>query len=284
MQINFTQYSRLKFQLIMISLLISIEWMLFLLFGQNTSFFSVFDSFSGFIRIIVFDRFIVEILTWLLLSMAIIQVGRKWFSQLETKHPFALRYVVKFAMASFIPLILVILLGGVMRSSVRTLFFEQTFTLLPIKAMLKYAIPYSIVVIISIIYNLIYNYNLSETLTPSITEKAKEKESYLEVLDSTGKKWIQTSNITWIEKKNRLYHVNCDTASYRINMTLRELEERLPETLFTRVNRAVIANIGELDTYSFWENDKYIVRLRNGQEFIISRERLKKLKAHFTQG
>ncbi|MBX2966344.1 MAG: LytTR family transcriptional regulator [Cyclobacteriaceae bacterium] len=48
---------------------------------------------------------------------------------------------------------------------------------------------------------------------------------------------------------------------------------------FFRVNRGVIINLNYLKNYSYWENNKYILRLNNGKEFTSSRERIKNLKS-----
>ena len=62
-----------------------------------------------------------------------------------------------------------------------------------------------------------------------------------------------------------------------------ELEESLPRGRFFRINRAVIINMDAMNNYSFWENHKYIIRMKDEQktEFTISRNRLREMKESF---
>lgn len=55
--------------------------------------------------------------------------------------------------------------------------------------------------------------------------------------------------------------------------------KKLAPNAFVQINRSVIINLRELLNYSFWENDKYIVRMKDSdKEFVMSRLRLKKIK------
>ena len=62
--------------------------------------------------------------------------------------------------------------------------------------------------------------------------------------------------------------------------TLSELEEILVPKGFLRINRSVIINRAYVHNYSFWEYDKFILRMKDEAitEFIVSRDRMKQIK------
>jgi two-component system LytT family response regulator len=65
---------------------------------------------------------------------------------------------------------------------------------------------------------------------------------------------------------------------YTVTTTLEQLEQLLAATVFFRVNRSTIIAVHNILNYSFWENEKYILRTKTNEEFIIARDRLRKLK------
>lgn len=95
----------------------------------------------------------------------------------------------------------------------------------------------------------------------------------------TGESQIKVDQIRWIEKGNKKCHVTSFLGEYETSKTIGELEKALSPSLFHRINRATIINIECFDNYSFWEHDKYIVRMKGVEkkEFYMSRDRLKNL-------
>ncbi|GAA4273237.1 hypothetical protein GCM10022258_25310 [Aquimarina gracilis] len=71
--------------------------------------------------------------------------------------------------------------------------------------------------------------------------------------------------------------VNIENMKYQITKNLTELEEKLDHN-FIKINRSTIVNLLFFKDYSFWENEKYIFRMKNGAEYNVTRERLKKIK------
>ncbi|WP_408629610.1 LytTR family DNA-binding domain-containing protein [Aquimarina algiphila] len=63
-----------------------------------------------------------------------------------------------------------------------------------------------------------------------------------------------------------------------MNKNLSTLEKELDKN-FIKVNRSTIINLVFFREYSFWENEKYILRMKDGEEFSVTRERLKSIKA-----
>jgi DNA-binding LytR/AlgR family response regulator len=89
-------------------------------------------------------------------------------------------------------------------------------------------------------------------------------------------------DIWWFEIEDRSYHAYTEGRTYRINKTLSELESILDPTKFFRINRSVIVNIKQILNFSYWEHDKYKIKLKDEKtEFIIQRSRLRELKKIF---
>lgn len=89
---------------------------------------------------------------------------------------------------------------------------------------------------------------------------------------------ITINEIVWFEKIDRYYYVNSANTSYKIDYNLSDLESMLDKAYFLRINRAVIINITAVKNFSRWENEKYIVSLINGKEFVVTRKRIVALK------
>lgn len=106
---------------------------------------------------------------------------------------------------------------------------------------------------------------------------------HLEVINGQGMKIISLDDIQWFQKEGKSYHAFTEKGSYRVRQNMTELEESLPRGRFFRINRAVIINMDAMNNYSFWENHKYIIRMKDDQktEFTISRNRLREMKESF---
>lgn len=107
----------------------------------------------------------------------------------------------------------------------------------------------------------------------------------LEVLHGEGIKLLSLQSIWWIQKEGKNYHAFTESENYRIKQNISDLEETLPKEQFFRVNRAAIINTSFMSNYSFWENHKYIIRMKNADKsaFTISRSRLRELKETLQQ-
>jgi tetratricopeptide (TPR) repeat protein len=106
---------------------------------------------------------------------------------------------------------------------------------------------------------------------------------HLEVINGQGMKLINLEDIQWFQKDGKSYHAFTGRGNYRVRQNMTELEESLPKGQFFRINRSVIINMDALNNYSFWENHKYIIRMKDEQrtEFTISRNRLREMKESF---
>jgi two-component system, LytTR family, response regulator len=108
--------------------------------------------------------------------------------------------------------------------------------------------------------------------------KKDDKPKFIYVKDEAGELPVELSKVLWIKKEERKYLVKTKEYNYYSRNTLNELEEQLPPDDFIRINRGAIVATTNIRNYSFWENEKYILRTKDGEEFIMSRERLKKIK------
>ncbi len=156
---------------------------------------------------------------------------------------------------------------------------------------LNYLIPVLLIGYTIINVNLVklYNQQLSYTTQDlnklsrdldQVKRRQASPKSRLTVFDDFGELLLEVSKIKWIEREDRkTFATTNSTERYRIKATISELEKKLDPDKFVQINRSVIINLNELLNYSFWENDKYIVRMKDSdKEFVMSRMRLKKIK------
>ncbi len=132
--------------------------------------------------------------------------------------------------------------------------------------------------------NLIYQYNkqLGETATKLHKSKKAVTKSRLWASDDFGELFLDTEKIRWIERADRKTFAFTNADKYRLKENISELEEKLDTNKFVRINRGTIVHLEFVQNYSFWENDKYVLRMKESeQEFTMSRERLNKIKDRF---
>ncbi len=150
----------------------------------------------------------------------------------------------------------------------------------------NYVTPVLLIGYIIINANLIYQYNeqLGETKQDLNRSKRSRVKTRLWASDEFGELFLDVDKIRWIERDNRKTYATTDEEKYRLKETISELEEKLDSNQFVRVNRSTIVSLESVLNYSFWENDKYVLRMKEcGQEFVMSRDRLNKIKDKFLQ-
>ncbi|WP_159025799.1 LytTR family DNA-binding domain-containing protein, partial [Aquimarina sp. Aq78] len=138
---------------------------------------------------------------------------------------------------------------------------------------LSYLLP------IIVICTLLLTVAVLNAISKSKNAMSKEKFAIisLTVKSEIGQKIISSKVISSITREGRKYYVTSNSNKYLINKNLKTLEKELDQN-FISINRSTIINLAFFKEYSFWENEKYIVRLIDDQEFNITRERLKALK------
>ncbi len=126
----------------------------------------------------------------------------------------------------------------------------------------------------------VLNYNLlSQRIKSNVLDNKELDETFIEVSTPTGKKPLNKKNIVYCEKRGRKYFIHTSSELFTTTSTISQLETNLSPNQFIRINRATIVKIDAIKSYSFWENDKYVVRTEDGHEFIMSRSRMNAIKA-----
>ena len=125
-----------------------------------------------------------------------------------------------------------------------------------------------------------YNQQLNETKSTLIKEKNRKKKERLWATDNFGEVFLDVEQIRWIVREDRKTFAITESEKYRLKENISQLEEKLHPEQFLRINRSTIVNLEWVLNYSFWENDKYILRMKDKSqtEFVMSRERLNKIK------
>ncbi|MEO9870194.1 MAG: LytTR family DNA-binding domain-containing protein, partial [Ekhidna sp.] len=148
----------------------------------------------------------------------------------------------------------------------------------------NYLTPVLLIGYVTINVNLIYLYNsqLGETKQDLHEAKKMKVKNRLWASDEFGELFLDTDKVHWVERDSRKTYAFTDDEKYRLKENITELEEKLDPNTFIRINRSAIVNLEYVLNYSFWENDKYIVRIKDSdKEFVMSRERLQKVKGSF---
>lgn len=239
------------------------------------------------IRHFFIDIFAIELITTGILFFAI-RLYAQWlgWNQLELNARRISRYLL-----GFLPLFLCIFfLINPITQTIRywwnyypdwhaDIYYAEYFYSLPLY--MRYLIPIFLLGYGALTYNLIRSFNLQQNIE---AEQAKTKaEIYLEAYDEKGEKRLPLSSIWWIEVEQRRYFAVGEQGRFRLRQKLNELEVQLQDHGFYRINRAVLVNWQAVENCSFWENEKYILRLQNGQEFVMPRQRWVKIKERLKQ-
>jgi len=83
---------------------------------------------------------------------------------------------------------------------------------------------------------------------------------------------LDLDQVTRIISRERLVLACAEGREYLVDYTLQELESRLPEGQFLRVHRAVLVNVGAIDSYG-GEDGVLVLRLKDGTKVEASERR-----------
>ena len=127
---------------------------------------------------------------------------------------------------------------------------------------------------------LLLNYNLYRNYKEGLNAKPQqiEKDKKIELSGAFGKVLVSIKEIKYLKRENRINYVFTAKDQLRTSKNLKEMASTLEDFDFIQINRSVIINLAYLDNYSFWENEKYIIRLVDGEEFVASRARINQMK------
>lgn len=285
---SIVQYDFLKKRLTLLSFGLSLGIIQVIIYGiykKNGQFFT--DSFTDpflFLNRIVVDRILIESLSIFILVFILLKLQRIW------KHETPINTYERFVYnLKCLPIILLSLLvftpiGIFLRYLLRNGIPLNEDLLAAYMGNLKNIYLQTLPPFVVMSY-ILTNLNLSFQKRRREEEKSEEifelENETIEVINENGNTFIEIDSILWIEKNARVYEVQTTDKVYFIRKrTLLELEKYLQPFGFLRINRSVLANKKHIHNYSFWEFDKFILRMNDKQktEFIVSRERIKLLK------
>lgn len=123
---------------------------------------------------------------------------------------------------------------------------------------------------------------ISQMLTT--IQSVVEKKTYADkvVVKSDGKiRFLQATDILWIESEANYLRIHTMTESPLIRETMQNFLSKLDPARFLRVHRTVIVNTEYIQEMKPWFNDEYIAILRNGTQLPIGRTYRKAVKSFF---
>lgn len=105
--------------------------------------------------------------------------------------------------------------------------------------------------------------------------------SHLKARNNHGELVVPVHECYYFETEDRTYFAVHPNGRYAISKTMNELEAELNPLMFFRVRRDCIVNLSFVDSYSYWEKGKYIIRLRTprSNEVEMPRARLHDFKS-----
>jgi two-component system, LytTR family, response regulator len=95
---------------------------------------------------------------------------------------------------------------------------------------------------------------------------------------------LSLKDIQYIKVENRLVYAFTEENQYLVNRTITELEELLHREGFFQINRGMIINLDYLCEIIPWFSGTCRLKLANGAEFPLSRDRVSVLKARVGLG
>ncbi len=113
---------------------------------------------------------------------------------------------------------------------------------------------------------------ISVTPTPYLT--------HLKGKGPTGEMAFTVNEAYFYTVEDRIYYAELTKGRFQISKTINELEKELDPGVFFRIKRDYIINRQAVQSFSYWENGKYIVRLNTSDvyEIVVPRNRMIEFK------
>ncbi len=89
---------------------------------------------------------------------------------------------------------------------------------------------------------------------------------------------IPFDKICYFETRSNITFCITEISEYRVKEKLYELEEKLPNSSFIRVNKSSIVNISSVKQIIPWFDRRLILRFDNSREVEVARRQVKKFK------
>ena len=141
--------------------------------------------------------------------------------------------------------------------------------------------------------------NLSKRIIPGPLSVVPQKVTSTPAIRMPARKWIAGSKRVFIQDSKRCWIVrvadivllesegNCTrvyfgTSRPLLARSLSYMDKRLDPAMFFRANRHTIINFRFLECIEPWANGGFLVRLKSGQEIVVSRRQGRMLKRKMT--
>ena len=121
--------------------------------------------------------------------------------------------------------------------------------------------------------------------TPTIMKPVREwiAGSKRVFIQDSERCWIvRVADIVLLESEGNRTRVHFGGSSPMMARSLNYLEERLDPAMFFRANRHTMINLRFVDCIERWANGGFLVRLKSGQEVVVSRRQARMLKEKMT--
>nr|WP_299346433.1 LytTR family DNA-binding domain-containing protein [Allomuricauda sp.] len=236
-------------------------------------------SWTNLLQFVLIDQFLIE-----LISTSLIIVGlnfyAKWMGMRKVQLSFRAMSLFILKLVPFCLLTYVVI--APITTSIRFIYhsfllgrqsdYLENYFFLNKDIYFSYLIPIcltTLFVLIMVFFNSIQNMSLGDNFFKIIDLKVKTE---------FGNTVVHSNMISHIKKRTSKYVVVLNTSEeYQINQNISSMEQLLDDD-FIRINRSTLINLNYLKDYSFWENEKYIVRLLDLTELNSTRTRIKEIK------
>ena len=92
--------------------------------------------------------------------------------------------------------------------------------------------------------------------------------------------FVEVASVTHFYAKDKLTFAAADGKEYALDLSLSDLEQKLPPDRWVRIHRATLLNLDAVRELHTWFGGKLLVRLRDGRtELPVARERAAEVKA-----
>lgn len=123
-------------------------------------------------------------------------------------------------------------------------------------------------------------FEISEREKETFGSEEKPAERFL--VKKLGKEFlIPVSDIQWVEASGNYANLHTDEGIYPMRITMTKLEKCLPKSIFSRVHRSSIVNVGLVENVVALETGDYSLLLKNGGELSLSRRYRESFKERF---
>lgn len=122
---------------------------------------------------------------------------------------------------------------------------------------------------------------LSATFTPTpLPTTPTPYVTHLKGKNAVGEMTFSVNEVCFFTVEERSYFAELMKGRYQISKTINELETELDASVFFRIKRDYIVNRQAVQSYAYWENGKYIVRLNtpDAHEIIVPRARMQEFR------